>query len=66
MALRVRGAARQAPGLAGDTLSSLSSTIDLAIGGAAGLTMAVLPLILRRHTGKLALRAEAAYPGPLK
>jgi membrane protein DedA with SNARE-associated domain len=60
------GAYTLAAYLAGDTLRRLSGTIDLVIAGAAGLTIAAaLLLILRRHTGKLALRAEAAYPGPL-
>jgi len=61
------GAYTLAAYLAGDTLRSLSGTIDLAIGGTAGLTIAAaLLLILRRQTGKLAARAEAAYPGPLE
>jgi membrane protein DedA with SNARE-associated domain len=61
------GAYTLAAYLAGDTLRSLSGTIDLAIGGTAGLTIATaLLLILRRQTGKLAARAEAAYPGPLE
>jgi len=49
----------------GDALRR-SGTIELVIGGAAGLGLAAaLLLILGRHTGKLALRAEAAYLGPL-
>jgi len=61
------GAYTLAAYLAGDTLRSLSGAIDLAIGGTAGLTIATaLLLILRRQTGKLAARAEAAYPGPLE
>jgi len=61
------GAYTLAAYLAGDTLRSLSGTIDLAIGGTAGLTIAAaLLLILRRQTGRLAARAEAAYPGPLE
>ena len=61
------GAYTLAAYLAGDTLRSLSGTIDLAIGGTAGLTIAAaLLLILRRQTGKLAARAETAYPGPLE
>jgi membrane protein DedA with SNARE-associated domain len=51
--------------LAGDALRHLSGFIDLAIGGTAALTIAVLLLILRQQVGRLALRAEAAYPGPL-
>ena len=61
------GAYTLAAYLAGDTLRSLSGTIDLAVGGTAGLTIAAaLLLILRRQTGRLAARAEAAYPGPLE
>jgi len=60
------GAYTLAAYLAGDTLRHLSGTIDLALGGAAALTIAALLLILRQQAGRLALRAEAAYPGPLK
>ena len=61
------GAYTLAAYLAGDTLRRLSGGIDLVIGGGAGLIIAVgLMLIFRRHTGRLALLAEAAYPGPLK
>ena len=51
--------------LAGGTLQSLSATIELIIGGTAGLIIAAGLLLLRRHAGTLARRAEAAYPGPL-
>jgi len=60
------GAYTLAAYLAGDTLRHLSGTIDLALGGASGLTIAALLLTLRQQAGRLALRAEAAYPGPLK
>ena len=60
------GAYTLAAYLADDTLRHLSGTIDLALGGAAGLTIAALLLILRQQADRLALRAEAAYPGPLK
>jgi len=59
------GAYTLAAYLAGDTLRHLSGFIDLAIGGTAALTIAALLLILRRQAGRLALHAEAAYPGPL-
>ena len=59
------GAYTLAAYLAGDTLRHLSGTIDLALGGASGLTIAALLLTLRQQAGRLALRAEAAYPGPL-
>ena len=52
--------------LAGNTLRRLSGTIDLAIGAAAILAVAAVLLIVRRQTGKLGERAEAAYPGPLE
>jgi len=60
------GAYSLAAYLAGDTLRHLSGTIDLALGGTAAITIAALLLILRHQAGRLALRAEAAYPGPLK
>jgi len=59
------GAYTLAAYLAGDTLRHLSGFIDLAIGGTAALTIAALLFILRRQAGRLALHAEAAYPGPL-
>ena len=60
------GAYTLAAYLADDTLRHLSGTIDLALGGAAALTITALLLILRQQAGRLAIRAEAAYPGPLK
>jgi membrane protein DedA with SNARE-associated domain len=51
--------------LAGGTLQSLSGTIELIIGGTAGLIIAAALLTLRRQASRLALRAEAAYPGSL-
>jgi len=59
------GAYTLAAYLAGDTLRHLSGFIDLAIAGTAALTIAALLFILRRQAGRLALHAEAAYPGPL-
>ena len=52
--------------LAGSALTRLSGTIDLVIGGVAVLVVAALLLFLRGRIDKLALRAEAAYPGPLE
>jgi membrane protein DedA with SNARE-associated domain len=49
----------------GGTLQRESSTIDLILGIAAVAAIAAVLLIVRRQTGKLAVRAEAAYPGPL-
>lgn len=52
--------------IAGDTLTRLSGTIDLAIGGVAVIGIVAVILIVRRQVDKLASRAEAAYPGPLE
>jgi membrane protein DedA with SNARE-associated domain len=52
--------------LAGNALQRASGTIDLVLGAAAILAIAAVLLVIRRQTGKLALRAEAAYPGPLE
>ena len=51
--------------LAGNTLQRESGTIDLILGIAAAAAIAGAIVIIRRQTGKLAVRAEAAYPGPL-
>jgi membrane protein DedA with SNARE-associated domain len=59
------GACTLAAYLASGTLQSLSGTIDLITGGTAVLIIAAALLILRRQASRLALRAEAAYPGPL-
>ena len=52
--------------LAGNALQRASGTIDLALGIAAVIAIAAVLLLVRRQTGKLAVRAEAAYPGPLE
>ena len=52
--------------LAGDVLTRLSGTIDLAMGGMAILGVAVALLVVGRQAARLELRAEAAYPGPLE
>jgi membrane protein DedA with SNARE-associated domain len=52
--------------LAGSALQRASGTIDLILGAAAVAAIAAVPLVLRHQTGRLAVRAEAAYPGPLK
>jgi membrane protein DedA with SNARE-associated domain len=59
------GAYTLAAYLAGATLQRLSGRIDLVIGAAAALAIVAVLLLARRRTGKLAQRAEAAYPGPL-
>jgi membrane protein DedA with SNARE-associated domain len=52
--------------LAGDALKRASGTIDLILGGAAVLAIVAVVMLIRRQTGRLAERAEAAYPGPLE
>jgi hypothetical protein len=59
------GACTLAAYLVGGRLQSLSGTIDLIIVGTAGLILATALLTLRRQASRLALRAEAAYPGSL-
>jgi membrane protein DedA with SNARE-associated domain len=51
--------------LAGNTLRRASGTIDLILGAAGVLIIVVAGLVIRRQTGRLSARAEAAYPGPL-
>ena len=48
--------------VAGGTLRRHSVAIDLVSVGAAILVIAVVLLITRKLTGRLVLRAEAAYP----
>lgn len=52
--------------LAGDTLRRLSGTLDLLLGVAGVVAVTAVVLLVRRQTGKLAVRAEAAYPGHLE
>ena len=51
--------------LAGDALQPPSGTINLVLIGVAVLGIVAAVLLVRRQTGRLAPRAEAAYPGPL-
>ena len=51
--------------LAGDALERVSGLISLLIGAAAVLAIVVVILVIRRQTSRIAVRAEAAYPGPL-
>lgn len=51
---------------AGTTLRHLSGTIDLALGVAAVVVIAVVLIAVRRSTNRLADKAELAYPGPLE
>jgi len=52
--------------LAGNWLRRSSGTIDWVLGGAAVAAIAGAWLLLRRQAGRLAERAERAYPGPLE
>ncbi len=52
--------------LAGNALQRASGTINLILIGAAVVGIVAAILLVRRQTGKLADRAEAAYPGPLE
>ena len=51
--------------LAGGTLSLVSGTIDVVLGALALAAFAAVLILIRHQAGRLALRAEAAYPGPL-
>jgi membrane protein DedA with SNARE-associated domain len=52
--------------LAGHALQRASSTITWVLAGAAVLAIAAVLVLLRRQGRRLAAKAEAAYPGPLK
>jgi len=52
--------------LAGDALQRVSGTISWVLGGAAVVAIVAVLLLVRHQTGRLADRAEAAYPGPLE
>jgi membrane protein DedA with SNARE-associated domain len=51
--------------LAGAALQRASSTITWVLAGAAVVAIVGAVLLVRRQAGRLAVRAEAAYPGPL-
>jgi membrane protein DedA with SNARE-associated domain len=51
--------------LAGTALQKVSGTITWALAGAAVVAIVAVLLAIRHQTGRLAVRAEAAYPGPL-
>lgn len=51
---------------AGKSLRHLNGTIDVALAGAAVLTMFVVVLAVRHTIGSVADKAELAYPGPLE
>jgi membrane protein DedA with SNARE-associated domain len=52
--------------LAGAALQRASSTITWALVGAAIIAIGAAVLLVRRQANRLAVRAEAAYPGPLQ
>jgi membrane protein DedA with SNARE-associated domain len=52
--------------LAGTALQKASGTITWALAGAAVIAIIAVLLAVRHQTGRLAARAEAAYPGPLQ
>jgi membrane protein DedA with SNARE-associated domain len=51
---------------AGTWLQEASSTITWVLIGAAVVAIVAAVFLVRRQAGRLAARAEAAYPGPLK
>ena len=51
---------------AGHALQQASGTITWALAAAAALAIVAALLLVRRQTGRLAVRAETAYPGPLE
>jgi len=50
---------------AGNMLKQVSGIIDWALIGVAAVAIAAIVVLIRRETDRLAVRAEAAYPGPL-
>ncbi|MGH9057022.1 MAG: DedA family protein [Acidimicrobiales bacterium] len=50
----------------GNTLRHASSTINVILGAAAVVVIGATIYAVRRQTGRLTARAEAAYPGPLE
>jgi len=51
--------------LAGHALQQVSGIIDWVLLGVAGVAVIAALMLIRRQTARLAIRAEAAYPGPL-
>jgi membrane protein DedA with SNARE-associated domain len=52
--------------LGGNTLTHLSTTIDVALVGVAVLAVVATVFLVGRRIDRLALRAEAVFPGPLE
>ncbi len=52
--------------LAGNALRQVSGIVDWVLIGAAVVAIVAVLALIRRQTGRLAVRAEAAYPGPLE
>jgi membrane protein DedA with SNARE-associated domain len=52
--------------LAGSTLQQVSGTINWILIGVAVVAIVAVVMLIRRQTDRLAARAEAAYPGPLR
>jgi membrane protein DedA with SNARE-associated domain len=52
--------------LGGNTLTHLSTTIDVALVGVAVLAVVATLFLVGRRIDRLALRAEAVFPGPLE
>ena len=52
--------------LAGSALQKASGIIDWVFIGAAVIAVVAVIMLIRRQTGRLAVLAEAAYPGPLQ
>jgi membrane protein DedA with SNARE-associated domain len=51
--------------LAGRALERASGVVSVILGVLAVVAIVTSIIVIRRHTGRLAARAEAAYPGPL-
>jgi membrane protein DedA with SNARE-associated domain len=49
----------------GDNLTNATAPIGIAAGSVAAVALVAAIVVVRRHAGRLASVAEAAYPGPL-
>ena len=52
--------------LAGDVLNRVSTIVAWVLGGVAVALIVAFIVFIRRRIDRLAVRAEAAYPGPLR